>query len=135
MLNDIETTVMGMLLAGEHPALAVLRDQLAAAEVIEREFSGVGFFTHFRVPACSPRLDRGRLVIGDVHATLTGLEHDAGFLLFVTDGVLDMLECFIADDRWPNESQLVRACYVRRGAHGSSSLVETDVRDLQEALS
>ena len=47
---------MGMLLAGEHPALAVLRDQLAAAEVIEREFSGVGFFTHFRVPACSPRL-------------------------------------------------------------------------------
>jgi hypothetical protein len=71
MLNDIETTAMGMLLAGEHPVLAVLRDQLAVAEVANREFSGAGFFVFFRVPASSSRVDERRLVIGDVYAELT----------------------------------------------------------------
>lgn len=132
MLNEIETTAIDMLLAGEHPVLAVLRDQLAVAEVADREFSGAGFFVHFRVPASSQRVDEGRLVIGDVYAELTGLEHEAGFLLFVSDGVLDNLECFIADDRWPAEPELVRAYYVRR--EGSGNLIETNIRDLRTAL-
>ena len=134
MLNEIETTAMDMLLAGEHPALKVLRDQLAVAEVADREFSGAGFFVDFRVPASSPRVDKGRLVIGDVYAELTGLEHDAGFLLFVTDGALDMLECFIVDDRWPSEPELVRAYYVRRDEGESSALIETNIRDLETAF-
>jgi hypothetical protein len=134
MLNEIETTVMDMLLAGEHPMLAVLRDQLAVAEIADREFSGVGFFLNFRIPASSPRVDQGRLVIGDVYAKLTGLEHDAGFLLFVRDGALDTLECFIVDGRWPTDPELVRAYYVRREGSVSSALIETNIRDLETAF-
>jgi hypothetical protein len=135
MLNEIETIAMGMLLAGEHPTLVVLRDQLAVAKVADREFSGVGFFVHFQVPASSPRADEVRLVIGDVYAKLTGLEHDAGFLLFVSDGALDMLECFIVDDRWPTEPEIVHVYYVRREGNGNSALIETNIRDLETAFS
>jgi len=134
MLNEIETRVMDMLLAGEHPMLAVLRDQLAVAEVADREFTGVGFFLNFRIPASSPRVDKGRLVIGDVYAKLTGLEHDAGFLLFVRDGALATLECFIVDDRWPTDPKLVRAFYMRREGSGNSALIETNIRDLTTAF-
>lgn len=133
-MNEIETTLIGMLVAGEHPVLAILREQLAVAEVADRELSGVGFFTHFRVPDAAPRVEQGRLAIGDVYAEVAGLEHAAGFLLFVTNGALDMLEGFIVDGRWPAEPQLVRAYYVRREACGGS-LVETEVRDLEMALS
>jgi len=134
MLNEIERTAIDMLLAGKHPVLAVLRDQLASAEVAHRELTGVGFFVYFRVPPSVPRLDKQRLVIGDVYAELTDLEHEAGFLLFIKDGALDTLECFIVDDRWPVAPRLVRAYYVRRDGSGGPALIETDVRDFDTAF-
>jgi hypothetical protein len=120
-----------MLLAGDNAALAVLRQQFAVVEVERREFSGVGFFTYFRVPASTLRLDgRTRMVIGDVYAEVTCLDHVVGFLLFVCDGALDMLECFIHDDQWPaSPPSLLRAYYVHT-REGGSELVETPGRDL-----
>ena len=92
-MNEMERRASEMLLAGEDPLLSVLRAQLHAAAVDRREFSGVGFFTYLSVPTELPRA-KGcvRLVLGDLYAEVTGLEHAAGFLLFVTDGALDFLE-------------------------------------------
>ena len=120
-----------MLLAGDNADLALLRQQLAVVEVGGREFSGAGFFTQLRVPVSAPRLEgTTRLVIGDVYAEVTGLDHVVGFLLFISDGVLDMLECFIYDDEWPaSPTSLLRAYYVHQ-REGSSELVETPSRDL-----
>ena len=126
---------MTMLLDGDDPPLAVLRSQAGAASVASREFSGAGFFTTFKVPETSPRLQGvPRLVIGDVHATLDGLEHDAGFLLFVADGAIEMLECFIVDPAFPPDPRLLRAYYVRPIKPGGGEVHETPVRDLTWAL-
>jgi hypothetical protein len=81
---------MDYLLRGGHPVLATLREQLAVATVAAREFTGVGFFTRFHVPPTASRLPSPRpIVISDVHAEVSGLQHGAGFVLFVEDGVLD----------------------------------------------
>src|SRR5579871_5101850 len=102
MMTDIETQALTYLLQGEHPVLAVLRDQLRALSVADREFTGVGFFTNFTVPESAVRLSPpGRMVIGDVHAEIDGLEHGAGFILFIENGAIKTLECFIHEAAWP----------------------------------
>jgi hypothetical protein len=133
-MNEIERKALEMLLAGDHPSLAVLREQLALADVAGRRFSGVGFFTELRVPPSARRLDDvPRLIIHDVYAEVSGLEHPVGFLLFITDGVLDTLECFIHDDQWPSSPpSLVRAYYVRTGERYEA--IETADRDLSKAF-
>ena len=136
MLNEMEKRALEMLLAGADDRLAVLRSQLNSAAVDRREMSGAGFFTHFSIPHTVPRLVPGpkRVVIGDVYAEVTGLQHPAGFLLFVDDGALNFLECFIVDDRWPETAMLRRPYYVHPVTPGNASLVETKERDLRWAL-
>ena len=134
-MNELERQVMEFALRGEHPVLEVLREQLAAAAVSAREYSGVGFFTHLAVPATARRLPRAaRCVIADVYADVTGLQHGAGFLVFVDSGILDMLEFFIFEEAWPAEARLRRLFCVRPKEPGSPSLVETAQRDLGFAL-
>ncbi len=48
-IDPIEHRVMQMLLAGEHPTLETLRQQFDRSSVSERDDTGVGFFTSFRV--------------------------------------------------------------------------------------
>lgn len=134
MLNEMEKRALEMLLAGEDDRLALLRSQLDSASVARRELPGAGFFTHLTVPSHLPRLRVRKLVIGDLYSEIIGLPHPAGFLLFVTDGTLDFLECFIVDNRWPEDAQLHRPYYVHPSAPGSASLVETRERDLDWAL-
>jgi hypothetical protein len=49
-LNELEAAAMNLLLAGDIPLLQILRTQLEASTVTNREYTGVGFFTHFQVP-------------------------------------------------------------------------------------
>ena len=135
MLNEMERLALKMLLAGDSEELAVFRAQLNGATVASREFTGVGFFTHLSVPAELPRArNRDRLVLSDLYAEVSGLEHDAGFVLFVEDGAIDVLECHIVDDNWPDDATMRRPYYVRPAAPGSSSIVEAKERDLHWAL-
>lgn len=120
---------MDYLLRGDHPVLATLRDQFAGATVAAREFTGVGFFTRFDVPLTAPRLPSPqRLVLSDVHAEVSGLQHGAGFALFVKNGALDMLECFIYEDAWPPDARLLRVYYVQPREPGGAALIETSER-------
>jgi hypothetical protein len=135
MLNEMERRALEMLLAGDNDELAIYRAQLNAATVASRKVTGVGFFTQLSVPAELPRVkNRARLVVGDLYAEVSGLEHEAGFLLFIEDGAIDILECFIVDDHWPDNAALRRLYYVRSAAPGSSSVVETKERDIEYAL-
>jgi hypothetical protein len=92
-----------MLLAGDDPRLKALRRQLAGSRVRSREFTGVGFFTNLTVPPDATRAPVGaqRVTLGDVAASMNGLAHGAGFVLFITDGMLDFLEGFTYDEPWP----------------------------------
>jgi hypothetical protein len=87
------------------------------------------------VIAATPRLTAsGQMVIGDVYANISNLEHGAGFLSFIEGGKLVTLECFISEDRWPENAELERLHYIHPKKLGSSQLSETKTRDLNWAL-
>lgn len=103
-LTDLERAVLERLLRGDHLILKALRTQLQSAEVTSREFTGVGFFTDFKVPRSVPPAPtaRSHLAITGVHAKIPGLERPVGFVLFVEDGYLACLEGFTYDEPWPS---------------------------------
>lgn len=102
-LNDLERAVMHMLLSGEHPALATLREQADRSRLREREATGVGFYCHFDVPEDAPVVEHATdFEIGDVNGQIQGLVHGAGFVLFIRGGRIDFLEGFSYDEPWPD---------------------------------
>ena len=134
-MNEIERQAMEYLLGGDHPWLGVLRAQLRTAAVVNRDLTGVGFFTEFRVPDWVARISpTRRMVIADVYAEVFGLQYPAGFALFVKDGALSTLECFIHDDAWPEAARINRFYYVRPKKPESCELSETAERDVDWAL-
>lgn len=103
-LNRLERAVLEKMLAGDSPVLATLRKQLSVAAVARRELTGVGFFCTLSVSTDEPSADiQGRGPIGDVEAEIEGLNHGAGFLLWLEEGRMSMLEGFSYDEPWPAE--------------------------------
>ena len=102
-LEPLEAAVLDKLFDGHHPILVGLRAQLAGSVVTAREYSGVGFFTTFAVNATARPVSVPSLRFGDVEATIGGLQHGAGFVVFVDDGMLTMLEGYCYDKSWPAE--------------------------------
>jgi hypothetical protein len=105
-LTPLECEVAKMLLAGEDGALAVLRDQLKHAQVRSREMTGVGFYAEFALPFDAVRIkSQPNFKLGDVTGKATNVQHGLGFLLYVTDGGIAMLEGYTYDEPWPDEVQ------------------------------
>jgi hypothetical protein len=104
-LTELEQAVLDKLLDGEHVVLAALRRQLEVAGVIERVMTGVGFHTSLAFPEASKPsvapLTQRHVAWGDVAARIPGLQHGAGFVLFIRDGYLDTLEGYTFDEPWP----------------------------------
>ena len=101
--GGLEDQVMRMLLAGDDQALAVLRDQIEQAKVSSRQLTGVGFYTEFSTSPSIPRLSgRPSFKLGDVNGTAANVKNGLGFLLYVADGAITMLEGYTYDDPWPN---------------------------------
>lgn len=99
-LTEFEHSVLSKLLDGEHRLLAQLREQLAACQVSRREFTGAGFYTHLAVDS-SLGVEDLQLRFGDVVAEVNDMPHGAGFLLFIKNGRLSLLEGYGYDDPWP----------------------------------
>jgi hypothetical protein len=103
LIEELERAVMQVLLADNDPDARALRAQFQMAKVSKREFSGVGFFTTFSVPDEAPRLTSRTK--SDWHkgafAELEGVQHGAGFTLFLKEGRIDILEGYTFDDPWP----------------------------------
>jgi hypothetical protein len=104
MLTPLEKAVLDLMLDRPGEPCSTLRKQLAHAVVAKREFSGVGFFTYFTIPADAPvRRDLAQAVIQDIVADIPGVEHGASFMLFIQDGVLSFLEGVASSGDWPQE--------------------------------
>ena|ERR1700733_14165224 len=101
--TDLERAIMDFLLGGDHPVLAVLRSQWAQARVTGRELTRVGFFLKMHVPPSARLATTKRLfTLGDdVVIDLPGRETIAGVVLFVRNGILDLLELYTFDSPWP----------------------------------
>ena len=103
--TPLEMAVMRLLLTGDDPVLAILCEQFHHAQLLSREYTGVGFYTHFAVPVDMQRLPgTPSFFFGDVEAAILSLQHGAGFLLRVTDGALDFLEGYTYDEPWPDDT-------------------------------
>ncbi len=103
ILEPLEEAVLRKLLEGNHPVLAALRQQLVGIAVIERKLTGVGFYTTFSTDeaATAVTIPVGGSPFGDVEATIAGMKHGAGFLLWLKDGWLHELEGYSYDEPWP----------------------------------
>jgi len=101
-----------MLLAGDDNVLSVLREQAKQATVRSREMTGVGFFTYFSVPPKAPRIPgTPKFQLTDVHGTADNVMHGVGFVLFVKDRALLLLEGFTYDEPWPGEITGLKLAY------------------------
>ena len=83
--------------------ISILNEQMKGAIILSRTMTGVGFYTKFLVDKKAQQLDKKSLQISGVGANISGVEHGAGFILFIKEGVIDNLEGFTyAEDRWPD---------------------------------
>ena len=71
-----------------------LEQQLAVATVTERENTGGGFFTTISVAENASRVTSPKVLGYETQARVSGLEHGIGFVLFMEDGRLVLLEGF-----------------------------------------
>lgn len=112
-LLPLELAVLVKLLEGDDPRLRALQRQLQGISVESREFTGVGFYTGLVVrPSAPPApLDVPKGTLGDVYAEIDGVEHGAGFLLFIKAGRLHLLEGFTYDEPWPEVVDGFRLTY------------------------
>jgi hypothetical protein len=102
----LEQAVLHAILAGSHPALEVLRDQLQGLEVVRRIATGTTFSTVLRPdPVLPPApIAARRVVIDDVMADVPGLARGAAFALFVEEGRLARLEgTTFGGEPWPED--------------------------------
>ena len=110
--NQFEITLLKMLLDGDIPGLKILRNQFENALPTVREYSGVGVFTNIKVLNNSERINKDEFHIGDVYFDLEGINHGGGAILFIKNGQIELLECYLnAGEKWPEDINLKRIYY------------------------
>jgi hypothetical protein len=125
----LERDVIATILRPVHPVMEALRAQLAVCRTKSREFTGVGFYTQIVVPQALAVANIDRLILTDVHADIDGIEHEAGFVLWIEGGMLDTLEGFTYDGPWPEVVEGHRVF----GEHAAGNTL-TDLEEVEAAL-
>jgi hypothetical protein len=92
--TKLELAVLRSIFSETPEVAAELERQLSSAAVKDRENSGAGFFTTIAVPDDATRVSTPRVLGHETHARIVGLELGLGFVLFMEDGKLDVLEGF-----------------------------------------
>jgi hypothetical protein len=116
-LTQFECDVLEWLLRGDDPMRKALREQIMAASVSGRQFTGVGFYVDFVVPDDVPRLDESLgtkpdFAFGNVGALFEDANVEVGFVLFVRGGRVQMLEGYTyGDESWPEPEGKYRLFY------------------------
>ncbi len=90
-----------LLIAGDHPALATLREQWARTEVGDIDMTGQGFFANLVVPTDLPAAEPRHMTGGNANIELEGHE-GAGCVLYVVDGYLRTLDVHAWRSGWPD---------------------------------
>lgn len=94
-LWPIERAVLEAAAHDYQGSASILREQIATAQIADFENTGVGFFSTVRVSPEAPRLpDKSPL---DAATGSIGIEH-AGFLVFLEDGYVSLIEGYTCGD-------------------------------------
>lgn len=97
----LEKAVLEKALCGNFPEIIKIRRQIEKCTVVKRELTGFGFYTTFSVSGDIPWVSGNNAKLGDVIGEIEGLHDGAGFLLYIVNGVIDMLEGYSFDEPWP----------------------------------
>ena len=120
VMTSLEKTAMEWLLAGDDPVLHILRAQYACARPVRRELSGVGFYLYFSTPVSQGILHqkvcaKPSFCFGDVQASSDAMNGRIGFLLWVTHGLIDMLEGYTDLGDFPEDTGSFSLQYLYEG--------------------
>jgi hypothetical protein len=101
------------LIAGDHPALAALREQFRNATISEIEMTGHGFFATFSTPTETRLAVPADFEGGHAEIVLEGAPSGAGCVLFVRNGRLAFLEGYgFGVEGWPENSRILAVRHV-----------------------
>jgi hypothetical protein len=116
-LTTLEQQVLDMLVHGQNEVLTILRQQAQKLQVSSREMTGVGFYSEFLVPPDVPRVPGDpTFKLGDVNGTADNVSHGLGFILYVKNGALSMLEGYTYDEPWPDDARGLVLTYASKEA-------------------
>lgn len=125
-LTILEKAILEKLLNGKAEVFQILFKQYLALQVVNRELTGVGFWTNFTIPAGAMKLSGSpSFWFGDVHADINGLEHGAGFEILVKDGCLRMLEGYSYDEPWPGVIHTFRLYYESGSQRNENEVIKS----------
>lgn len=97
--------------AADYPASAkAFRGQIDTARVVRFENSGTGFFSNLSVADDAPVLCETSPLSG-AHGSVLGIEHGMGFIVFIKDGRLSMIEGYCNDGGPTTDIDFARAIY------------------------
>ncbi|MCM1091553.1 MAG: hypothetical protein NC092_05695 [Butyrivibrio sp.] len=106
--------VMNLLLNGEDEVLRILREQYKNAGIVLEEDNEAGFYINYYVDrTINPiSLVNSTFQIGDVDGMINGIDGAVGFILYIKDGYLEMLEGYTnAVDKWPETDAEINLDY------------------------
>lgn len=97
--KEFEQKVMKMLIAGEGEPYQTLQKQYEQAIVVKREFTGVGFFTDFKISDELVTNSKMYARVDDVQVNCSDGQMYL-FILYVNDGKIRALEGYSVIDEW-----------------------------------
>jgi hypothetical protein len=119
--SRLEKAAIEAILSKSVDGMEVLREQFAAALVLKRDYTGVGFYTTISVPESMPAMPntkelREALFHGGIARAKSDPEGWVVFHLWDDGGYLACLEGCTVSDSWPVEDDIedFGACAVRR---------------------
>jgi len=107
-LSKFELMVLEALIETD-PEKETIKQQLANAVVIDRDYTGVGLFTKIGISESSPIFSKSNRYIEKTpktHLAHPELETGAGVLLWFEDGKVSALECYTYEEDWPENESL-----------------------------
>ena len=115
MLNSLEKNIIEKILRySDDVVKEVLYKQYESIVVVNRSYTGTGFYTEFSIKDPDLIIDKNiQFKLGKIHAKIKGLKNGAGFVLYIKDGVIKMLEAYCYDESWPNNAEIIEIFEVK----------------------
>lgn len=98
--EEFEKDIMNKILEEDTPVNKILRQQYENCTIESRDFTGVGFFTNFKVGDDNLLDMVVKYDYGNIHGKINDV--DVGLILFVRDSIY-FLEGFTYDAPWPDK--------------------------------
>lgn len=121
---------LDLLLAGDNYILDELRNQRTRILTTALEVTGRGFFVYYTMASdVKPITSPCHFELGDVIAGIKGLEYGMGFILFVRNGYMKMLEGYTYEENFTNAENVKYITYSHGKDRDMMSIVklfETD---------